>query len=84
VNTQDSRWRSCRHLLVYVYRLSYPQAGPKTGSLATVGQKGAMAPFLHVTHFWVTVSVCKTVRRILSHRCLVCLSICPGCNAGVL
>jgi len=34
-------------------------------------------------NFWATVS--KTVRRMLSDRCLsVCLSVCPVCDVGVL
>ena len=31
--------------------------------------------------FWPTV--CKTVRPMLSDRCLNCHSVCPVCNVGV-
>jgi len=44
-------------------------------------------PFIYRIHhfyiFWATV--CKTVRPMLSDRCLsVSLSVCPVCNVGVL
>ena len=30
------------------------------------------------------VTICKTVRPMLSDCCLYCLSVCPVCNVGVL
>ena len=42
--------------------------------------------YLFTLRFWATV--CKTVRPMLSDRCLsymsVCLSVCPVCDVGVL
>jgi len=35
-----------------------------------------------VNRFWATV--CKTVRPMLSVRCLSCLSVCPVCDVGAL
>ena len=42
---------------------------------------GVMFSLSTVSHFWATV--CKTVRPMLSDRCLSC-PVCPVCDVGVL
>jgi len=56
------------------YVLDAVQMPPQKGTLC-LGVCGRLKSIVKHIRFWATIS--KTVRRMLSDRCLSCLSVCP-------